>query len=56
MPLGVMMGTLILSQAIGPLLAAGLLSMGGLGGLEGWRWLFVVEGCLAIAIAIGWCV
>lgn len=53
-PLGVMMGTLILSQAVGPLLAAGLLSMNGLGGLAGWQWLFLIEGCLAIAVALGW--
>jgi MFS transporter, ACS family, tartrate transporter len=53
-PLGVMMGTLVLSQALGPLLAAGLLAMGGLGGLEGWQWLFLIEGCLAILVAAGW--
>lgn len=47
-------GTLILSQAIGPLLAAGFLSMDGMGGLMGWQWLFLIEGCLAILVAVGW--
>lgn len=54
-PLSVMMGCLIISQAIGPLLAAGLLSMDGLGGLEGWQWLFLIEGLMAVVIGFGWC-
>ncbi|KAI8472261.1 MAG: major facilitator superfamily domain-containing protein [Monoraphidium minutum] len=53
-PLGVMMGTLIMSQAIGPLLAAGFLSMDGVGGFLGWQWLFLIEGLMAIVAAVGW--
>ena len=55
MPMAVTMGALILSQAIGPLLAAGLLSMDGVGGLEGWQWLFLIEGLLAVLCGFGWC-
>ncbi|GBF88095.1 hypothetical protein Rsub_00807 [Raphidocelis subcapitata] len=54
MPLAVMMGSLILSQIIGPLLAAGLLAMGGVGGLRGWQWLFLIEGLSAVAVAFAW--
>lgn len=54
-PLSVMMGCLIISQAIGPFLAAGLIAMDGLGGLAGWQWLFLIEGLMAVVIGFGWC-
>ncbi|OZJ02035.1 hypothetical protein BZG36_04953, partial [Bifiguratus adelaidae] len=39
----------ILSNAFGGLLAAGILSgLEGANGIRGWRWLFIVEGCLTI--------
>ena len=37
MPLGFIMGMIVLSQAISPLLGAGMLAMNGLGGLAGWQ-------------------
>ncbi|THV85743.1 MFS general substrate transporter [Aureobasidium pullulans] len=40
-----------LSGAFGGLFAFALLKMDGVQGLEGWRWLFIVEGCLSILIA-----
>lgn len=43
-PLGYLMGALIVSQALGAPLAAGFLSLDGYGGLMGWQWLFLLEG------------
>ena len=34
----------VISQVIGAPLAAGLLSLDGVGGLDGWQWLFLAEG------------
>jgi MFS family permease len=45
----------VFSQAVGPLLAAGLLAMDGIGGLEGWQYLFLIEGLLAVVLSFGWC-
>ena len=44
MPLGYLMGSLIVSQALGAPLAAGLMALDGHGGLRGWQWLFMIEG------------
>ncbi|KAI5966832.1 uncharacterized protein KGF55_000241 [Candida pseudojiufengensis] len=40
-----------ISSAFSGLLAAGILQMDGLGGIEGWRYLFIIEGCLTVLIA-----
>lgn len=43
-----------LSNYFGGLIAAGVLDgMEGVGGLRAWRWLFIIEGCLTITVAIG---
>lgn len=41
-----------LSGSFGGLFAYALLKMDGVGGQEGWRWLFIIEGCLSVAVAI----
>lgn len=54
LPLGWLMGSLIVSQALGAPIAAGLMALDGLGGLQGWQWLFLIEGALAVIVAIAW--
>lgn len=44
--------TLRLVDVVAPILAFGILRMRGLHGAEGWRWLFLLEGCLTLAIGI----
>ncbi|KAF7552893.1 hypothetical protein G7046_g7272 [Stylonectria norvegica] len=40
------------AQAFGGLIAAGILSnMEGKSGLSAWRWLFIIEGCITVALA-----
>ncbi|GAA6004337.1 uncharacterized protein JCM10292_001431 [Rhodotorula paludigena] len=41
-----------LASAVTGLFAYGILRMEGLHGYAGWQWLFIIEGCLAIGIAI----
>ncbi|VUC22931.1 unnamed protein product [Clonostachys rosea] len=40
------------SSGLGGILAYGLMQMNGLGGLAGWRWIFIMEGIITIFIAI----
>jgi predicted MFS family arabinose efflux permease len=47
------MGILV-SQCVGAALAAGLLTMDGIGGLAGWQWLFLIEGLLCILVSAYW--
>ncbi|EMG47664.1 hypothetical protein SBY92_004632 [Candida maltosa Xu316] len=44
--------TLALVSIVGSLLAAGILKMRGIGGMEGWRWLFLIEGLISLSIGI----
>lgn len=41
-----------LSGSFGGLFAYALLKMDGVAGLEGWRWLFIIEGCASVLIAV----
>lgn len=40
------------SGAFSGLLAAGITKMDGLGGQEGWRWIFIIEGLASVAIGV----
>ncbi|KAH8663977.1 major facilitator superfamily domain-containing protein [Xylariales sp. PMI_506] len=42
----------LLASAVTSLIGAGILSMGARYGVAGWRWLFIVEGCITIGIGI----
>ncbi|ORY16613.1 major facilitator superfamily domain-containing protein [Clohesyomyces aquaticus] len=42
-----------LASACAGILAYGLMQMGGLQGLGGWRWIFIIEGVLTCVLAIG---
>lgn len=42
------------SGVFGGLLATGLLKMDGLRGLEGWRWLYIIEGAATILVGIAY--
>ena len=45
-------GSTSLAGAFGGLLASGLGEMGGLQNYSGWRWIFIIEGIITIAIAL----
>ncbi|KAI1966699.1 hypothetical protein LOZ58_000187 [Ophidiomyces ophidiicola] len=42
----------VIANGFGSLLAYGLWKMEGLGGLRGWRWIFIMEGIITCALAI----
>lgn len=44
--------TLRVVDVVAPILAFGILRMRGLHGREGWRWLFLIEGCITLLIGI----
>ncbi|KAK2623776.1 hypothetical protein QTJ16_006957 [Diplocarpon rosae] len=39
-------------NAIGPLLASGLIKLDGKGGLKGWQWIFLLEGLFTILVSL----
>lgn len=39
-------------NALSPILASGILQLNGAQGLRGWQWLFMLEGCFTMAVAI----
>ncbi|KAF1809799.1 MFS general substrate transporter [Eremomyces bilateralis CBS 781.70] len=41
----------VVSNGFGNILAYGLIQMEGVGGLRGWRWIFVIEGLITVALA-----
>lgn len=41
-----------LSGAFSGLLAAGIAQMDGVGGLEGWRWIFILEGIVTVILGV----
>ncbi|CAK5275558.1 unnamed protein product [Mycena citricolor] len=49
---GIFYASASLSGAFGGLLATGILSMDGLGGLAGWKWIFVIEGLATVVVSI----
>lgn len=45
-------GTQVIASAVSGLMASGLLQLRGRSGLEGWKWLFLVDGIITIIIAV----
>lgn len=43
---------ILMSQILGGPLAAGFLAMDGLGGLQGWQWLFMLEGLPSVVMGV----
>ena len=41
-----------IAGAFSGLLAFGIAKMDGIGGLEGWRWIFIIEGILTVVVAV----
>jgi len=41
-----------LASAISGILAYGIMQMNGLGGLAGWRWIFIIEGLITVVLAV----
>ncbi|KDR78246.1 hypothetical protein GALMADRAFT_245328 [Galerina marginata CBS 339.88] len=41
------------ASAISGLMASGLLKLRGVAGLEGWKWLFLVDGIITVTVAVG---
>lgn len=53
-PMSVIVLAILISQCAGAGLAAGFLSMDGLGALRGWQWLFLIEGLLCFLVSAYW--
>ncbi|KAI0702850.1 MFS general substrate transporter [Cytidiella melzeri] len=54
---GIFYASASLSGAFGGLLASAILNMDGVGGLAGWRWIFILEGLATVAIGfLAWMV
>ncbi|TCD70815.1 hypothetical protein EIP91_001505 [Steccherinum ochraceum] len=49
---GIFYASASLSGAFGGLLASAILKMDGVGGLAGWRWIFILEGIATVLIAL----
>jgi sugar phosphate permease len=45
-------GTQQIASAVSGLMASGLLQLRGRSGLEGWKWLFLVDGIITIVVAV----
>ena len=42
----------LLATAFGNILAYGLIHMDGVGGLAGWRWIYIIEGLMTIVLSV----
>ncbi|KII90140.1 hypothetical protein PLICRDRAFT_53249 [Plicaturopsis crispa FD-325 SS-3] len=49
---GVLYSSVSLTGAFGGLLATGLNAMNGIHGIAGWRWIFIVEGCITAGFGL----
>ncbi|KAJ3331990.1 hypothetical protein HDU93_009384, partial [Gonapodya sp. JEL0774] len=47
-----MFGTALILSSFGGLVAYGVAAMNGLGGVSGWRWLFILEGAVSVLLGI----
>ncbi|KAK0493733.1 MFS general substrate transporter, partial [Armillaria luteobubalina] len=45
-------GIQTIASAVSDLMASGLLQLRGIGGLEGWKWLFLIDGIITTAVAV----
>ncbi|KAJ7703911.1 MFS general substrate transporter [Mycena rosella] len=45
-------GIQTIANAVSGLMASGLLQLGGHSGLEGWKWLFIVDGILTVVVSV----
>ncbi|KAF7335234.1 MFS general substrate transporter [Mycena sanguinolenta] len=50
--LGWFWGIQAIASAVSGLMASGLLQLGGRSGLEGWKWLFLVDGIITVCVAV----
>ncbi|KAK0457029.1 MFS general substrate transporter [Desarmillaria tabescens] len=45
-------GIQTIASAVSGLMASGLLQLRGVGGLEGWKWLFLIDGIITVVVAV----
>jgi len=50
--IGIFMASASVSSIVGPLVSGHLLKMDGIAGLDGWRWLFLIEGLAAVIVGV----